>query len=302
VGRRLIVALLAALALAAVASASPASDAARYLESRQHAEGGFGEPGRAPTPGLTAWALIGLRAAGRPPAALEPARAYLERAEAELVTATDVEVALIAHGALGHPAPELVRRLRAMERGGGLIGSTLNATIWGVIALRAVGENVRPATVRTLLRAQRSSGGWGWSQRAAADSNDTAAAIQALRVVGVRGKPIARGLAFLARHRNRDGGFELAPGRGSDAQSTAWAIQAYRAAGRRPPASAVTYLRRLQRADGSVRYSARYAVTPVWVTAQALAALAGRPLPLRRATAPSRTSSAPSRAGSPAGG
>jgi hypothetical protein len=30
-----------------------------------------------------------------------------------------------------------------------------------------------------------------------------------------------------------------------------------------------------------VRYSARYAVTPVWVTAQALAALAGMPLPLR---------------------
>jgi hypothetical protein len=280
-GRRLIAALGCALAVAAGASASPASDGVRYLESRQHADGGFAEPGRAPTPGLTAWTVIGLRAAGRPPAALEQARAYLERTEAELVTATDVEMALVAHAALGHPAPELVRRLRAMERESGLIGSSLNATIWGVIALRAAGEDVRPATVRTLLRAQRRSGGWGWSQRAAPDSNDTAAAIQALRAVGVRGRPIERGLAFLARHRNRDGGFELGADRGSDAQSTAWAIQAYVAAGRRPPASAFAYLRRLQRADGSFRYSARYGVTPVWVTAQALAALARKPLPLR---------------------
>jgi hypothetical protein len=281
VRRRLIVALAGVLVLAAAAAASPATDAVRYLESRQHVEGGFAEPGRAPTPGLTAWTVIGLRAAGRPPAALEQARAYLERAETELVAATDVEMAIVAHSALGHPAPALVRRLRAMERDGGLIGSTLNATIWGVIALRAAGEAVRPATVRTLLRAQRRSGGWGWSQRAAPDSNDTAAAIQALRAVGIRGRPIERGLAFLTRHRNRDGGFELGVGRGSDAQSTAWAIQAYLAAGRRPPPSALTYLRRLQRADGSVRYSARYGVTPVWVTAQALAALARKPLPLR---------------------
>jgi hypothetical protein len=281
VRRRLIVALAGVLVLAAAAAASPATDAVRYLESRQHAEGGFAEPGRAPTPGLTAWTVIGLRAAGRPPAALEQAHTYLERSEAELVTAPDVEMAIVAHAALGQTALELVRRLRAMERDGGLIGSTLNSTIWGVIALRAVGEDVRPATVRTLLRAQRRSGGWGWSQRAAPDSNDTAAAIQALRAVGVRGQAIQRGLAFLARHRNRDGGFELGPRRGSDAQSTAWAIQAYIAAGRRPPANAFSYLRRLQRPDGSVRYSARYGVTPVWVTSQVLAALARKPLPLR---------------------
>ena len=43
-------------------------------------------------------------------------------------------------------------------------------------------------------------------------------------------------------------------GRGSDAQSTAWAIQAHLAAGRRPPAGALAFLRRLQRPDGSIRY------------------------------------------------
>jgi hypothetical protein len=37
----------------------------------------------------------------------------------------------------------------------------------------------------------------------------------------------------------------------------------------------------MQRPDGSLRYSARYAVTPVWVTSQALPALARTPLTRR---------------------
>ena len=270
-GARLIAASLAALVLVAVASARGPADAARFVVARQQADGGFAEPGRSSTPGLTAWAVLGLRAAGRPARDLQAAGDYLARNESSLQTATDVEAALLATAALGEPSQSLVRRLRELERRGGLIGSTLNATIWGVLAFRAAGEDVRPATVQLLLREQRPSGGWAWS---------TAAAIMALRSVRVTGRPIARGLAFLARHRKRDGGFELARGRGSDAQSTAWAVQAYLAAGRRAPAGSLAYLRRLQAPDGSVRYSARYAVTPVWVTSQALPALAGKPLPL----------------------
>ena len=37
----------------------------------------------------------------------------------------------------------------------------------------------------------------------------------------------------------------------------------------------------MRRPDGSLRYSARYATTPLWVTAQALQALARKPFPLR---------------------
>ena len=70
-------------------------------------------------------------------------------------------------------------------------------------------------------------------------------------------------------------------GRGSDTQSTAWAVQAFVAAGVRPSPSALRYLQRMRRPDGSYRYSARYAATPVWVTSQALAAVARRPLPIR---------------------
>ena len=164
----------------------------------------------------------------------------------------------------------------------------MNSTIWAVLALRAAGEPPPAGAVAYLLRRQTRAGGWSWSERGAPDSNDTAAAVQALRAAGVRGASIRRALAFLARHRRADGGYELTRRRGSDVQSTAWAVQAYVAAGRAPPAHALRYLLRLQRRDGSFRYSARYAVTPTWVTAQALLALARKPLPLRSATSTDR--------------
>jgi hypothetical protein len=271
----------AAFALAVPAAAGPVDDAARYLESRQSANGGFAEPGSAPTPGLTAWAVLGLRAAGRPAARLEAARAYLERVEGELEAATDLELALVARAALGEHPIGLVGRVRALVRPSGAIGPTVNSTIWGVLALRAAGERPAPTVIAYLLRQQSAAGGWAWSVGSAPDSNDTAAALQALRAAGVRGAPIRRALAFLRRFRNADGGFELNRGRGSDVQSTAWAIQAFAAAGKVPPAGALRYLASMRRPDGSYRYSARYAVTPVWVTAQTVPALAGRPLPLR---------------------
>ena len=43
---------------------------------------------------------------------------------------------------------------------------------------------------------------------------------------------------------------------------------------------AFAYLAKLRQADGSYRYSAKYAATPVWVTSQVLAALAKKPFPL----------------------
>ncbi|HWG56399.1 MAG TPA: prenyltransferase/squalene oxidase repeat-containing protein [Gaiellaceae bacterium] len=138
------------------------------------------------------------------------------------------------------------------------------------------------AHVAALLRAQRPSGGWSWHAGGAADTNDTAAALQALRSAGIRGRALERGVVFLRRHQNRDGGFELTPGRGSDSQSTAWAIQGLLAAGHDPGAPAFRYLQRMRRRDGSYRYNARYVTTPLLVTAQVLPALVRRPFPLRR--------------------
>lgn len=263
-----------ALAAATVAFASPAG----YVQSHQAASGGFAEPGQRATPGLTAWAVLGLAASGQDTGA---AYGYLAAHEHDLEAATDVELAVLAESVTGGASAALVTRLRTLVRPTGAIGPALNSTFWGVLALRQAGLPAPAATAGFIIRRQTRSGGWPWLTGTGPDSNDTAAAIQALRALGVRGRPIERGLGYLRARQRPDGGFELDPGRGSDSQSTAWAIQAFVAAGREPPVAAFRYLARMRRSDGSYRYSARYVSTPVWVTSQVLAATARKPFPLR---------------------
>jgi hypothetical protein len=265
-------------ALAVVAFVTVSGTGAQYLLAHQSAGGGFAETGGSPSPELTAWAVLGLRAAGGSPRA--GTLAYLQSHEDELRAATDVELAAMAQSVLGGKPERLLARIERLEGRSGAIGPNVNSTTWGILAFRQAGRAAPRAAVRYLLRRQARSGGWPWSPGGQPDSNDTAATIEALRAAGVHGRPIRRGLAYLRRLRNRDGGFELTPGRGSDSQSTAWVIQAFRAAGKPLPRGALAYLRRMRRKDGSFRYSARYVTTPVWVTAQVLPALARRPFPL----------------------
>jgi hypothetical protein len=159
-------------------------------------------------------------------------------------------------------------------------GEALNSTYWGVLALRQAGQPVPGAVVALLLRSQTSTGGFPWIRGVRADTDDTSAALQALAAVGARGKPIARSVAYIRAHENKDGGFSQAGG-ASNAQSTAWAIQALVAVGAKPPTAAFRYLQKLQRSDGSIRYSAQYATTPLWVSAQALPALRRKSFPLK---------------------
>jgi Prenyltransferase and squalene oxidase repeat len=249
--------------------------AVQYVLSRQQADGGFAEPGGSSSGVLTAWAVLGLRSAGVAPARLAGAGSFLARTNVDQGP-TDAQLVLLARLSLGDRPTALIARVRG--RGA---GATLNADMWSVLALRAAGERAPPATVRRVRGAQARSGGWSWFARGAPDSNDTAAAVQALRAAGVRGRVIERGLAFLRRLRTASGGFRLLPKRAPDAQSTAWAVQAFVASGAPPPRRSLQYLARLQRIDGSIRYSARYVTTPVWVTAQALPALARKAFPLR---------------------
>jgi energy-coupling factor transport system substrate-specific component len=260
-------------ALAAAVAATPVG----FLQARQAPNGAFAESGGSAGPLLTAWAALGLQASG---AETGKALDYLQSREAGLSETTDVELVALAESALGGRPTKLLARIRSAHHASGRIGPSVNSTIWGILALRQARQPAPRAAVRFVLRQQARSGGWAWYLHGQPDSNDTAAAIEALRSTGVTGKPIRRGLAYLLGLRNRDGGFELTPGRGSDAQSTAWAVQAFVAAGRSAPQGSIAYLLRLRRPDGSFRYSQRYATTPVWVTAQVLPALARKPFPL----------------------
>lgn len=256
----------AALVAAAAIALSPVSFVQAHGSS-----GAFAEPGGTTDALLTSWAVLGLRAAG---ADAPGSLAYLHSQESSLSSATDIALVALAEDALGEPNEGLRARLAA--RPSGQIGETLNSTFWAVLAL----GRSSPATTRFILAHQAKGGGFAWALRGQPDSNDTAAALEALRVARVRGAPVARAVRFLRTFQNRDGGFELTHGRGSDAQSTAWAIQGLVAAGAAPPRSAFAYLARLKRPDGSYRYSAKYSTTPVWVTSQVLAALAKKPFPL----------------------
>ncbi|MHB8059642.1 MAG: prenyltransferase/squalene oxidase repeat-containing protein [Gaiellaceae bacterium] len=278
--RTLLLALLATLTLASTcAAASPLDRGAAYLLARQQSGGGFAEPGASSSAGLTSWVVLGLKAGGRSPADAPTAADYLTAATQ--TQATDLELRLLALDALARNTTTLASAVERLRQPSGRIGPALNSTYWGVIALAAVGRKPAKATVRYILRAQRKNGGWSWSPRAAADAGDTAAAIQALRAAGAsaRSAQIKRGVGFLRRCQNRDGGFAISPAADSDAQSTAWAIQALLAARKEPGKAAFRYLKKLQRSDGSFRYSRRYVTTPAWVTAQVLSALARKPFP-----------------------
>jgi prenyltransferase beta subunit len=267
---KLVAGLLAAFVLAA-----PGAAPADYVLSRQQPDGGFAEPGASSDPSLTAWAVLGLAAVDRAPAS---AAEYLEGKP--YPEATDLALRTLALRAVDRDVEALTDRLETLRRPDGRIGPLVNSTAWGVLALRSAG---RPAGAsrRFLLRQQRRSGGWSWALRGPADSNDTAAVVQALRAVGVspRASALRRGVAYLRRLQRPDGGFSLVAGRAADAQSTAWAIQAFVAVGKEPGRGAFRYLASLRRPDGSYRYSRQRVSTPVWVTAQVLPALARDPFP-----------------------
>src|SRR5439155_25666754 len=136
----------------ALALATPVS----FVQSRQQPGGGFAEPGSAPTPGLTAWAVLGLRTAG---VDTGDAHAYLVAHESELASATDLDLAAIAEELTGGATPALAARVRKVVAA----PPTLNAAMWGILALRQLGEPAPPAAVKLLLANQRPSGGWSWN-------------------------------------------------------------------------------------------------------------------------------------------
>jgi energy-coupling factor transport system substrate-specific component len=275
-----------------------------FLAGAQNPDGGFGAaPGQPSSELYSAWAAIGLAAAGRSPLAVKSGGGHtvLDAIRAEAATLTgagDLErtiLALHACGASAHSLPDgdPVARLLGFRTRDGSFGHLANLTAFGVLALRAAGYGPRSAAVKAaagwLARQQDGDGGFGFAARGGgSDVDDTAAALQALAEARpLRTATIARGLAYLRRAQNLDGGYPQELGGESNAQSTSWAVQGLAAAGADPRGisrqgsrSPLGYLESLVSADGSVRYSRTGAQTPVWVTAQALTALAVRPLPI----------------------
>ena len=149
VGVKWLAAILATAVLAGAAAGAtgPAAGSAAFLAGRQSASGGFAEQGRAPDGPLTAWAALGLVAAGGFPAERARALDFLRARTADVSTDADLALRVVALAALGETVDEsLLARLRRHRP-----GVLVNETIWTVLALRAAGEQPPQALVRAIL-------------------------------------------------------------------------------------------------------------------------------------------------------
>src|SRR4051794_23293345 len=327
-------ALLLALAVAAPGrvSAAPPPDVApainqavHYLRFSQNADGGFGGARHATSTQLhTGWTALGLASARLNPRDVaqrgHSITDYVNAHAGALGDVGELERTMLVLRAAGLPqrvgGRNLLATLIKKQRPSGGF-DTLNHTVFGILALRAAGRTTRSKEVRgavhALLGAQNKDGGFGFDKGAASDVDDTGAALQAIVAAGHRSSPVVkRAVAYLVKAQRPDGGFGQMSNGDSNAQSTAFAIQGLVAAGRDPrklkrARTPIEYLKSLQSSDGSIRYSRTSAQTPVWVTAEALVALEGKPYPLRpaprkkaRAVAAASARSAPPAAAAPA--
>jgi Squalene-hopene cyclase C-terminal domain/Prenyltransferase and squalene oxidase repeat len=299
----LALALASSLGAAGDARAASLSGQVSYLVSAQNADGGFGAAAAQRSSELyTSWTAMGLAAAGRNPASVRRGgHSLLDALRGEAATLSgvgDAERTILAARACGASpysfgGRDLVAEVLSARLSDGSFGRLVNVSSFAILALRAAGHSPRLSAIHKAAgwveRQQNADGGFGFGAHGSrSDVDDTGAALQALAAAGARNRrALDLAVGYLTRSQGRDGGFPQQYGGESNAQSTAWAVQGLIAAGRDPAGvrrgagrSPLGYLQSLVAPGGSVRYSRTSAQTPVWVTAQALIALAGKTFPV----------------------
>jgi len=176
-------------------------------------------------------------------------------------------------------------RLERLVERNGSIGGQSNLTAFGILALRAAHAGIPARTVAWLADQQDRDGGFNFDTRGGhSDVDDTGAVLSALAPTSLA-SVMRRAVTFIHAQQNRDGGFGDQAGAPSNAQSTAFAICGLIAAGVDPgrvrragSPSAFSYLASLIQRSGAVNYARGNSQTPVWVTAEAEIAFAGKTL------------------------
>jgi hypothetical protein len=283
---------LSALILAVGAPAAQAAGGADYLASRQTVSGGFAEPGGSASVSLTEWAVMGLKAAGRRPATMHRSggktpTAFLAAHARGWHSAYALERGILAVVALDkNPARfagrNLLHALRTKVAPNGRIGRYSNSTYWGVLAFRAAKVRLPSHSLAYIRSLQGTAGGYGYAPGTGADSNDTAAAVMALRSGGIpcAWGAVAQAYDYMHTLQRSDLGYALTASSGSDSQSTSWVIQARIKCGF-GNRGALGYLADRKLASGAYAYRAGLVQTPAWVTSQVLPAVHGRAYPIR---------------------
>ena len=246
------------------------------LRARNRA-GGFGSTAGAPSsPLFTGWAVTALGAAAAGPrtaTALRGARRLLRSRAFRPRTLADLERSVLALAGSKHaPDRRAVRRRRGAiarrQRQDGSFAGDVNLTAYAVLALGR-GQRDERQRARRWLRAHPRE-----------DIDSTGAALWALAGSVTRAER-QRAWDRLRAAQAPDGGFGALPGDHSNAQSTALAVIGMHAAGLRARRmrtedgiSPLDYLRARTAPSGAVAYDRLSRRTPVWVTAQALLAMA----------------------------
>jgi energy-coupling factor transport system substrate-specific component len=293
----LAVALMAVPAtLPAPAQAADTTKTLVWLGSVQNADGGWGpSAGEESSVETTGWVMLGLEAAGHNP--LDVSRGsrtpvdFLRSNVNELSRAGDFARTILALEAAGvdprsfggRNLVEALLDLRFKNGSYGSRGGWPGSTAFAVLALRAAGATgTLDDTISWLAGVQNGDGGWGDVPGSVSTADGTAAVLQAMPHT----KAAMDGLEYLRRHQRPNGGFVTGGSGSVNSQSTAWAVQGMLALGADPTTiraggnSALDYLAARLADDGHYTYSADSDQTPIWVTGQALAAVAGEPFPI----------------------
>jgi Prenyltransferase and squalene oxidase repeat len=309
-------ALGVALVLPPTARAGPLTRALDYLAAHQDPVGGGFSADHGTQAVYTAWGALAVAAAGEDVALWRRGRVSLRAAVLRPLVAPgleDLERTAVAVSAVGADprragGRNLIREVVRSQRPDGSIGVDPSTTAWGVLALASAGIGPGSPSTRaasaSLVRAQRSDGGWSLTdQEPRSGPITTSTAVQALVAAGHDPRnsfALRRARAFLLSVQNRDGGYSPVVGGTSTALTTAWVGLGIRALGERPSRAPwdrgggpMSFLVRLQRADGGVRNVASSPEPSIWATSQLALAFSGKVLPVSRSvtrvTPPSRT-------------
>ena len=295
------IALLALAALVPSPAHASTTSAADWLESVQNSDGGWGaSPGEDSGSATTDWTMLGLEAAGRNP--LDVAKAgktpvdYLRAHVDGLGSPGSLARTIVALSGAGvdprhFGGHNLVAELIDKRRDNGSFEGWPGSTAYAILALRGAGTDgaAEPAAA-WLRKVQNDDGGWGDTPGSPSTADGTGASMMAL----AGSKAAQRGIGYLRVQQRTSGGFPLGKNFPVNTQSTAWAIQGVLAAGGNPssfkPAgkTPLDYLATAQQPDGHYRYaipgngtSAIVAnQSPVWTTAQVLAATTETTFPI----------------------
>jgi energy-coupling factor transport system substrate-specific component len=296
------------LVLAALTATTPSAradspeNAVAWLVSVQNKDGGWGSsPGDGSDPTMTCWSMLGLEAAGRNPLDVAYGGSttpvdYLRSKVSAMKSPGTLSLGILAlEGAGVDPhdfgGRNLVEALAKRARADGSYEGWAGATSYAVLAFRSVGADGATGGPTAWLReTQNPDGGWGDVPGSPSTADGTGAAMMAL----AGSKAAQRGIAYLKSHQRQNGGFAIGSSGTVNSQSTAWAVQGILAAGGDPAGlkkdgnSPLDYLASNQQPDGSYSYATAGGgtsklvaeQTPVWSTAQVLAAVTESTYPI----------------------